>query len=98
VNQFTSQKKISKLEIMEFLDTLEGISGNVENSIYCMDEPDPQKIDGYINPLDYNGLAFTKRPHMQIWLHDCGTVTVHKIIDVKGNSKMFDGHGKDKVQ
>lgn len=80
LNQFSSENKISKQEIMEFLETLDGISGHV-NSINCMDEP--AKLDGYENPHDSNKLAFTKGAHMQILLDKSGTVNVHQIMDGK---------------
>jgi hypothetical protein len=39
------------------------------------------KLHGYEPPDDFNGFAFTKRRHMQLWLHNCGMLTVHKIIE-----------------
>jgi hypothetical protein len=47
-------------------DGSDGISGHV-NSIYCPDDPEPMKLHGYEPPDDFNGFAFTKRGHMQLW-------------------------------
>jgi hypothetical protein len=71
----SSVKKISNQEILDFLSKLDGISGHV-NSIYCPDDPDPEpmKLHGYEPPDDFNGFVFTKRGHMQLWLHNCGTL------------------------
>lgn len=76
LNEFNSEKKIEKTDLLSFLDSLDHIKSSQVNTIHCIDGP--QKLYGFENP--FNGIALTNQKNIQISLHECGNVTVRKHI------------------